>query len=63
MQYRGLSVQDASQQVLDTIRKLGGTGGLIVMDRQGNIAQLFNTSGMYRGRIGVEGKPEIAIYK
>jgi beta-aspartyl-peptidase (threonine type) len=63
MQYRGLSVRDASQEVLDAIRKLGGTGGLIVIDHQGNIAQLFNTPGMYRGKIGRDGKPVIAIFK
>jgi beta-aspartyl-peptidase (threonine type) len=45
------------------VEKLGGTGGLIAIDRQGNIAQPFNTSGMYRGSIDQSGKTDIAIYR
>jgi len=29
--------------------ELGGTGGLVAIDRQGNVAMPFNTPGMYRG--------------
>lgn len=63
MEYRGLSVQEATQQVLDKVQKLGGAGGLIAIDRKGNIAQPFNTSGMYRGTIDAAGQISIAIYR
>jgi beta-aspartyl-peptidase (threonine type) len=48
MEYRGVSLKEAAQTVLDKVAKLGGTGGLIAIDRQGNIALPFNTS-EYRG--------------
>jgi beta-aspartyl-peptidase (threonine type) len=63
IEYRGLSLGDAAQQVLDKVGKLGGTGGLIAVDRKGNITQPFNTSGMYRGAIDESGKTDIEIYR
>jgi L-asparaginase / beta-aspartyl-peptidase len=50
MEYKGLSLKEACQMVIhDKLPALGGTGGLIALDIQGNIAMPFNTSGMYRG--------------
>src|SRR5260370_3510717 len=63
MEYRGLSLKEAAQTVLDKVAKLGGTGGMIAIDRQGNIALPFNTSGMYRGYADTTGKFVIEIYK
>lgn len=63
MEYRGLPLKEAAQIVLDKVAKLGGTGGLIAIDKNGNIALPFNTSGMYRGYIDPAGKPVIEIYK
>ena len=63
IEYRGVSLGEAAQQVLDKVAKLGGTGGLIAIDRKGNITQPFNTSGMYRGSIDENGKIEVAIYR
>jgi L-asparaginase / beta-aspartyl-peptidase len=63
IEYRGMSVQDAAQAVLDKVAKLGGTGGLIAIDRNGNTALLFNTSGMYRGYVDPSGKIVTDIYK
>ena len=63
MEYRGLSLGDAAQAVLDKVAKLGGTGGLIAIDRKGNITQPFNTAGMYRGTIDDSGRTDIAIYR
>ena len=45
MEYKGMSVQDASKQVLDKVAKLGGDGGVIAIDKNGNIAMEMNTSG------------------
>jgi beta-aspartyl-peptidase (threonine type) len=63
MEYRGMKVQEAAQMVLDKVAKLGGTGGLIAVDHDGNIALPFNTSGMYRGHVGVDGEFVVEIYR
>ena len=41
---------------------MGGNGGAIALDAKGNIAMPFNTDGMYRGWIGGDGVPHVAIY-
>jgi len=63
MEYKKVSVSEASKAVLDKVGKMGGDGGLIAMDRKGNVAMPFNTEGMYRGTVTAEGKIEIQIYK
>jgi beta-aspartyl-peptidase (threonine type) len=63
MEYRGMSLKEAAEAVLDKVAKLGGTGGLIAIDRQGNFALPFNTSGMYRGYVDPNGKFVVEIYK
>jgi len=66
MLYKGLSVQQAADQlVLHDLVDLGGgdTGGAIAMDRDGSIRMPFNTEGMYRGYIDTAGKEFVAIYK
>jgi L-asparaginase / beta-aspartyl-peptidase len=63
VKYRKLSVEQAAQTILDKVRALGGSGGLIVLDHDGHFTTPFNTDGMYRGTIGPEGKPETAIYR
>lgn len=56
----GQSLTEAAQGVIDEIGSLGGDGGLIALDRHGNIAQPYNSQGMKRawlttgGEIGVE---------
>ncbi len=49
MIYRSLTVNDAAGQVIDKLSGRGGRGGLIAMDKNGNIEMSFNTEGMYRG--------------
>jgi beta-aspartyl-peptidase (threonine type) len=61
--YKGMSVADAANMVLDKVKRIGGTGGVIVLDREGNFTAPFNTAGMYRGHIGEDGKPVVEIYK
>jgi beta-aspartyl-peptidase (threonine type) len=45
------------------VRKLGGTGGLVAVDRSGRIAMPFNTEGMYRGYVTAGGKLVVRIYR
>src|SRR6266487_3364115 len=63
IEYRGMTLKEAAQAVLDKVAKVGGTGGLIAIDRQGNVTLPFNTSGMYRGYVDPNGKFVVEIYK
>ncbi len=63
MEYRRMSLKEAAQAVLDKVAKLGGPGGLIAIDRHGNVALPFNTTGMYRGYVDRDGKFVVEIYK
>lgn len=63
IEYRGMSLKDAAQAVLDKVAKLGGTGGLIAIDHEGKMALPFNTAGMYRGYVDSSGKFVIEIYR
>ncbi len=64
MEYGKLSLQDASDSVvMKKIPGLGGDGGIIALDRAGNISMTFNTSGMYRGYIQKKGEGKTFIYK
>jgi len=64
MEYRGMSLSEAADDVIfKKLASLGGTGGLVAIDRQGNFVMPFNTPGMYRGHYLAAGKPETTIYK
>lgn len=53
----------ADEMIMKRLPALGGDGGLIAVDKDGNIAMPFCTEGMYRGYIKNDGKKEIRIYK
>lgn len=64
MEYKGLSVQAAADLMIhQKVPALGGDGGLIALDKDGNFTMSFNTEGMYRGYIGPDGKAVVKIYK
>ena len=63
MEYKGMSLKAAADSVIEKVGNLGGTGGIIAIDRDGNVAMRFNTEGMYRGYVGDTGKPVVEIYK
>jgi L-asparaginase / beta-aspartyl-peptidase len=63
MEYKGMSVVQASKMILDKVAKMGGDGGLIALDRKGNIAMPFNTEGMYRGSVTADGKIDVEIFR
>ncbi len=64
MQFKDLSLQDALKQVIHVeIDSLGGDGGMIGLDKKGNIAWDFNTEGMYRGYRKSTGENVIEIYQ
>ncbi len=63
MEYKGMSVAEASEAVIAKLTDLGGTGGVIALDGKGNIAMPFNTAGMYRAYMDKSGKSVILIYR
>jgi len=64
MEYKGLSLKNAADDVvMQKLVKRGGEGGVIAVDKNGNIALPFNSEGMYRASIDTEGKVFIGIYK
>jgi beta-aspartyl-peptidase (threonine type) len=63
MEYKGLSLHDACNTVIkNKLVKMGGEGGLIAVDAQGNYDFCFNSAGMYRAVRNNEGKEEVAFY-
>jgi beta-aspartyl-peptidase (threonine type) len=63
IRYAGKSLQAATEDVV--LRKLvdmGGTGGIISINRRGEISMVHNTPGMYRGSIDTSGRLSTAIY-
>jgi L-asparaginase / beta-aspartyl-peptidase len=64
MEYKGMSLEGAANEVINTkLEKLGGDGGIVALDRQGNISMTFNSEGMYRGFITKKGEGKTFIYK
>ncbi len=64
MEYAGLTLEAACKRVVnDKLVKLGGEGGLIAIDRAGNICLPFNSVGMYRASRKEGMHREICIYK
>src|SRR6056300_701208 len=64
MEYKGLSIQEAARIVIhEKVAKLGGDGGVVGIDHQGNVAMEMNTPGMYRAHINSMGNLTVKIYK
>jgi beta-aspartyl-peptidase (threonine type) len=56
------NAEEAAKDTLDEVKALGGTGGVIVLGREGDVALSMNTEGMFRGRADSTGRKEVAIY-
>ena len=64
LRYGGMSLQQAADEVvMKVLVAQRGEGGVIAMDRKGNIATPFNSAGMYRGWVTSDGKMTVRIYK
>ncbi len=63
VEYKGLSLNSAVNHVIkEKLQEAGGSGGLIAIDRYGNIVMNFNTPGMFRGYITDNGKPVVKMF-
>lgn len=64
MEYKDLSLKEASDQVIKyKLPKQNASGGIIGIDKNGNIVMPFNTDGMFRGFIKEGGKASVSMYK
>ena len=58
-----MDIVTASKQGLRKVKELGGDGGVVVLDRDGNVAMEFNTAGMYRAHMNSSGELNVKIYQ
>jgi len=58
----GQSLADSAQATIDRIGGLGGDGGLIALDRAGNIAQPYNSQGMKRAWLTTDGEIGVQVF-
>lgn len=64
MEYKGLSLKEACNiVVMDKLVKIKGEGGLIAIDKEGNIEMPFNSEGMYRAKKTSDSSVFVGIYK
>jgi beta-aspartyl-peptidase (threonine type) len=64
MQYKKVTLGEAAKETIQKkVPEMGGDGGIIAIDKEGNIVMEFNTAGMYRAAIDINGKKIIEIYK
>ncbi len=63
MKYKNYSLKNAAREVImNKLKKAGGSGGIIAVDRNGNIVLIFNTKGMFRGYMKEKGKPVVKMF-
>ncbi|WP_112291494.1 isoaspartyl peptidase/L-asparaginase family protein [Rahnella sp. AN3-3W3] len=64
MDYAGLTLAEATHKVVqEKLLPLGGSGGMIAVDKFGNVELPFNSEGMYRGFARVGEAPVVSIYR
>jgi beta-aspartyl-peptidase (threonine type) len=64
MEYKGLTLKKATYEVIQNkLTAMGGTGGIVSLDKYGNMVAEFNTEGMYRATMNDKGELTIGIYK
>jgi beta-aspartyl-peptidase (threonine type) len=63
MEYSNMTLKEATDKVIEKQTEIGGKGGLIALDKEGNVSLPFNTAGMYRGYITESGEITIEMYQ
>ncbi|MGH1335705.1 MAG: isoaspartyl peptidase/L-asparaginase family protein [Aureispira sp.] len=64
MEYKGSTLQEATQDVIQNkLKALGGSGGVVALDKDGNVSMEFNTAGMYRAFMDDKGNLTIGMYQ
>ncbi|WP_026932996.1 isoaspartyl peptidase/L-asparaginase family protein [Christiangramia echinicola] len=64
MEYKNMSLKEAASEVIQNkLPALGGNGGIIAIDNEGNFAMEFNTAGMYRAAMNKNSELTIGLYE
>jgi beta-aspartyl-peptidase (threonine type) len=64
MEYQQKTLKEATSDVIQNkLTKLGGTGGVVALDKNGNMSFEFNTAGMYRASMNDKDELVVKIYK
>ncbi len=64
MAYGNKNLKEAADFMVNTVLvNAKGEGGLIAIDKSGNVTMPFNTEGMYRGQWTSDGRSMVQIYK
>lgn len=64
MKYKGMSIEEASEEVImNKLKPIGGSGGIIGLDAYGNTIMTFNSEGMFRGKLSSNSEMVIGIYE
>jgi len=63
MEYKGMKLEEAANEVIfNKLLPVGGSGGVIAVDKDGDYTMTFNTSGMFRGSVAAGRKSDVAIF-
>jgi beta-aspartyl-peptidase (threonine type) len=62
MKYQGIDLFKATRRTIEHLTDMGGEGGIIAVDAQGNITMPFNSDGMYRGQMSTGAEYSVEIY-
>ena len=60
--YQGKSLKDAGEIILDKLKRVGGYGGFVAIDKKGNIEINFNSGGMFRGQVSSAEKISVGVF-
>ncbi len=64
MEYKNISIEKAAEYVVkDKLVKAGGSGGIIAVDKDGNLSMTFNTKGMFRAYLKSDGDSKVLLFK
>jgi beta-aspartyl-peptidase (threonine type) len=63
MKYKNIPLEDAALESIEHLTSIGGEGGLIAVDKSGNVSLPFNSEGMYHGSINKSGEMTVDIYR
>lgn len=63
MDYKGSTLKEAAEIVMEKVKALGGDGGVIAVDKNGNMVTEFNSEGMFRATMNDKGELNIEMYR
>ena len=64
MEYKNYSVKKAAKEVIfNKLKPAGGIGGVIALDKKGNMAWPYSSKGMVRGYVKENGQRYIGTFK